>query len=230
VSMERTCGHCGAPLHERVGQARYCDPTCRRRARGARERATFVPKGRPATIPAAHKHKPGDRHGSLVIVERLGRVNGSVRVSCRCDCGNVKALGLPNLLSGATVNCADRENHLDPRHKGEDIGYDGAHNRVKAIKGSASQFPCAECGGPARHWAYSHADAAELRMTHGRQAGSPYSANPDHYAPMCVKCHARFDSGRRQWAPGEGLSLEYLARWAFANPDAFNRQFAEVTA
>ena len=39
-------------------------------------------------------------------------------------------------------------------HKGSTVGYDGAHMRVKRLRGQASQYPCADCGKPASEWSY----------------------------------------------------------------------------
>jgi hypothetical protein len=133
-------------------------------------------------------------------------------VLCRCDCGTVKRLSLGNLTSGVTTNCADRERHPDPRFRGEAITYDGAHNRVHAIKGSASAHPCWRCGGQAEHWAYSHAASDERAMIVGKERGRPYSPNPDHYSPLCRSCHARMDRAHARTSGG-GLSLTHVALW-----------------
>lgn len=80
----------------------------------------------------------------------------------------------------------------------ETIGYDGAHGRVRAKKGSASQYKCVGCGDAAAHWAYDNKDPDELVGTSGfRGEGLRYSTNPDHYQPMCVPCHRRFDTLNR---------------------------------
>ena len=36
------------------------------------------------------------------------------------------------------------------------LTYLEAHLAVKAARGKASDYPCAECGDPARDWAYQH--------------------------------------------------------------------------
>ena len=153
------------------------------------------------------KYKPGDRLAEFVILERhLPNVNRKIKVTCRCDCGRVKLVHLGNLISGLTVNCADRANHPDPRFKGDDVTYDGAHNRVKGERGSASGYPCALCGGPAMDWAYRHSDPDQKVGTSGKGKGKAYSPNPDHYWAACRSCHSRWDIARRK-IPGNGLSL-----------------------
>jgi len=84
-----------------------------------------------------------------------------------------------------------------PSWVGSDIGYSGAHCRVKSMHGSASTFRCVDCGGQAKHWSYNHDDPNEL-ITYERTAnGIAYSDNPEHYSPRCVQCHKVFDLGRK---------------------------------
>lgn len=166
------------------------------------------------------KHAPGARFGSLVIVERLGVRRGSQRVLARCDCGTVREYNLPNLASGATVQCSDRTAHPDRRWKGQHVTYGGAHNRVKRTRGSASGYACVSCGQPAEHWAYSHGDPDERADASGKEKGRPYSARPEHYAPRCRACHAKWDAAERRHterhAPGS-LSLVHHALWLAYN-------------
>lgn len=82
------------------------------------------------------------------------------------------------------------------RWMGDSIGYYGAHQRLSARQGSASDRPCVDCGSQAKHWSYNHSDANE-RIEHGISAnGIAYSTNPEHYSPRCVSCHKAFDLGR----------------------------------
>ena len=176
------------------------------------------PQGLPKTRPNRQRYKPGHRFGGLVLVERRGEVNGSQRVVCRCDCGSVREYSLSNLVSGATVRCTDRSQHPDPRSKGDDITYDGAHNRTKAKRGSASSYRCWKCGGQARDWAYSHTDSDEKRMDNGREAGRPYTTDPMRSLPLCRACHRLFDSttAPRMVASGVATSSPALAlAWAY---------------
>lgn len=72
-----------------------------------------------------------------------------------------------------------------------DIGYSAAHDQVRAARGPAANYPCVNCGAEARQWAYDHADPNERSSDVG-----PYSVDIEHYQPMCVPCHKRFDLGR----------------------------------
>lgn len=56
--------------------------------------------------------------------------------------------------------------------------YSGLHRRVRRALGSASEYECVECGGPALHWSQIHGtDGTAL----------------EHYRPMCQPCHFAYD-------------------------------------
>jgi hypothetical protein len=58
--------------------------------------------------------------------------------------------------------------------------YSTRHMRVRAARGPASQFPCAdECGVQAQDWSQTHGTSGE---------------DPEHYAPRCIKCHRAYDT------------------------------------
>lgn len=74
------------------------------------------------------------------------------------------------------------------------VEYAAAHRRVKVLRGSASMHMCVDCGSQADDWSYSNADPEALTNTEGRRnAGLPYSLDPDHYSPRCKACHKIFD-------------------------------------
>ena len=79
-----------------------------------------------------------------------------------------------------------------PQWRGDDITYVQAHQRVRKAKGRARDHACESCHGPALHWAYDHADPNEKHDENGQA----YSANDDHYRPLCVPCHKRSDLER----------------------------------
>lgn len=83
----------------------------------------------------------------------------------------------------------------------EDIGYTAAHARVRRLKGSASDYPCADCGGPAQDWAYSHSGVKERwELLPEQSAPSPYSTDPEQYDPRCRSCHRLFDAAHKDHA------------------------------
>jgi hypothetical protein len=75
-----------------------------------------------------------------------------------------------------------------PSFVGEDVGYSAAHTRVRKKRGDAYNHLCVDCSEPAKQWAYDHSCVSEKYSDQG-----PYSANTEHYQPMCVPCHKRFD-------------------------------------
>lgn len=79
-----------------------------------------------------------------------------------------------------------------PEHtgwQGDDIGYIAAHDRVRALLGSASDHPCIDCGGRAKDWSYAYG-APNERMD---SRHVPYSPDPSYYFPRCRSCHKKHD-------------------------------------
>lgn len=70
----------------------------------------------------------------------------------------------------------------------EEIGYSGAHYRVRSTRGRAALHVC-PCGKPAAQWAYDNADPAERVDPRGCR----YSLDPARYFPLCASCHKLFD-------------------------------------
>lgn len=70
------------------------------------------------------------------------------------------------------------------------LTYMGAHDRVRRVKGHASEQACLDCGGAAAHWSYDGQDPDELTDP---KTGWKYSVKPEHYEPRCVKCHGTYD-------------------------------------
>lgn len=90
------------------------------------------------------------------------------------------------------TNTPPRYGASNPAWTGDDATYGSAHNRLRQQRGPAGDHPCQHCGRMAAHWAYDHQCPDERTGTdHGRPA--VYSLNPDHYMPLCVRCHRHFD-------------------------------------
>ena len=88
------------------------------------------------------------------------------------------------------------------RWTGDSVGYIGAHRRIRAIKGAASEHLCIECGKPAKQWAYDYKDPDPKEDPRS----GPYSTNPERYQPMCCRCHKRFDVAMA--GPDRGCSVD----------------------
>lgn len=81
-----------------------------------------------------------------------------------------------------------------PSWQGSNIGYMQAHKRIKEALGKARLQSCRQCKGRAAEWAYDGTDANE-RTEMVRGSLLRFSLQPEHYIPMCVKCHRQFDLG-----------------------------------
>jgi len=122
---------------------------------------------------------------------------------CRIgDCGKpVKSSGLCSMHASrlrrhgdpfVVIHQRDRNFPRGERHHswtGPVPTYEVTHRRVKAARGPASGYACADCGARARHWSYDHSDPDELLSDDGRA----YSPDAAHYVPRCVRCHKRYD-------------------------------------
>lgn len=136
------------------------------------------------------------RNGTLSIV--APRVPDSKCVVVGCNKKAFTTGGLCRNHSLGMKRNGDFKNHA----RGElaynwvsesELGYKTAHRRVKTARGSASKYPCVDCGKKARHWSYNHCAEHELSETHERGGVVSYSANIWDYSPRCVSCHKKFD-------------------------------------
>ena len=81
---------------------------------------------------------------------------------------------------------------------GDQASYSARHQRLRAIRGSASQFPCVDCQGPAVDWS--------------QVTGSTGLDVYEDYAPRCRSCHASYDKagerirGYRHLGSSHGLA------------------------
>jgi hypothetical protein len=81
---------------------------------------------------------------------------------------------------------------IAPLWRQDEVGYAGAHYRVRLEKGVASTQTCQHCAGPAQEWAYDHEDGAQLTYL-SPKGPIAYSVDPKHYFALCKPCHTRFD-------------------------------------
>ena len=80
-----------------------------------------------------------------------------------------------------------------PQYRGDRIGYQQAHSRVRYERGRAAGFACTECGNPAKDWALHHdAPAENLRVDqHTVLAGKVFSLDTNDYSPKCASCNKK---------------------------------------
>lgn len=149
--------------------------------------------------PANRGHKPGERFGLLVLVERTGPGYWLVE----CDCGERTTAYVGN-LGNKTTTCgstAHRDYAKRERHgmwRGDEVGYAGAHIRVKREHGSASLWPCScGCGRRADDWAYLGGAPDERVSDNPLSQGLRYSLDIDYYVPLATDCHAKYDTEQR---------------------------------
>jgi len=90
------------------------------------------------------------------------------------------------------------------RWLGDAVDYGAVHRRIKMERGPAKVWPCQHCGDQAAHWAYDHTDPNEKVSDRGR-----YSTDPDHYIPLCHRCHVKFDDNNATgWATRRRRQIE----------------------
>ncbi|AGM12155.1 hypothetical protein M050_gp57 [Streptomyces phage Sujidade] len=139
------------------------------------------------------RHFPGERYGTLVLVERDP---GGKTWTVECDCGAVKPrTELGQLVNGRQYTCGDYTKHQHP-NKIETPTYRAVHSRLEREQGRAAERDCVDCEEQAVHWSYDGLDPNELKSS----LGYSYSTKPDHYQPRCKPCHVRFDGN--QWTKG----------------------------
>ena len=99
----------------------------------------------------------------------------------------------------------DQRGENNTSWRGDDLGYDGAHERVKSVKGKASDHECQDCYFPACDWSYIGGCPSEKVDP---ENGCAYSPNPEMYEPRCRSCHWAYDCRARtsdgRYAPRGG--------------------------
>jgi hypothetical protein len=96
-----------------------------------------------------HQIPTRDMATAAQLLDRSGS-NGSRWKGGRptCSCGKVISW-----RSKSCNACRDRSGLMGSNWRGPKIGYAGAHDRVKSVRGSARTHVC-KCGIAAREWAY----------------------------------------------------------------------------
>lgn len=95
------------------------------------------------------------------------------------------------------------------RYGDAEANYAAAHAKARKRWGDASANRCVRCGGQAKDLAYQHtAGENELRTP----KGSPFSMNPEDYAPMCGICHSALDRSKGGAQQGSRRDLPWIGR------------------
>lgn len=90
------------------------------------------------------------------------------------------------------------EPHVQVRK--QDAAYVTVHGRLKRDRGSASGFPCAVCGAPARWWSYNGSGVDERLEVRADGIEVVYSTDTAQYDPCCIPCAHKRDRPRTRKA------------------------------
>lgn len=136
-----------------------------------------------------------------ISAQRFGRLTAIRRAEgsrwlCRCECGSEVVVTTNALTSGNTSSCGCLRGGATSWKWTLHPSYSTVHFRIRRSIGSASSYPCVDCGRPARDWSYDGRDENELsQMIDGHRRR--YSADPSHYTPRCRSCHKDYDNSLR---------------------------------
>lgn len=148
-----------------------------------------LPAVRRTPVEACAKHADRyARRGSFELARRP--------VTSKCSFGGCARKPVARDLCGTHFKQSSKGLKLTPGLPASifnPVGIHGAHCRVKAIWGSAAQYPCVQCASAAKDWAYDGTDESQAIG----ETGGWYSHFPEFYMPMCRKCHKRRDNAAR---------------------------------
>jgi hypothetical protein len=140
----------------------------------------------------------GQTFGRLTVLERRGSTPGRAALwLARCICGSEVVVVGRHMRTGNTQSCGClfRETvgaRAAERNAKETVGYNGAHKRVRRLRGEPAGHDCVDCSKPAAEWSYARTDPRQLVDAKGRL----FSLDPDHYVPRCIPCHRRHDAAQ----------------------------------
>lgn len=153
----------------------------------------------------------GQRFGRWVVLREAPRRPAPKGKSViwwivKCDCGVIAERRGGALRRGQSRSCGcyarDVAREMGKARTGEaciwwtgdNVTYAGMHQRVRKVRGPASEHPCADCHLAAAHWSYVKGCPDERS---DENLALTYCAHPEHYAPRCVPCHSIYDSETR---------------------------------
>lgn len=190
---DRTCPHCGAPFiaDSDYWGRKYCSIACSYAARKSRGQVERVCETCGKTFMAKRAE----------VKRRGGKY-------CSRACYNANPPRIGSTPEAAARMRIERRAEGNPAFKGNAAGIAAAHDRVRSVRGKASDYPCVECGGVAYDWALSK--GAETTYSAPR-TGRKYSLRIEDYMPMCRRCHVHYDHN--------GTFVQYFGANAHRAPD-----------
>jgi hypothetical protein len=108
-------------------------------------------------------------------------------------CGGRRSHG-----SKTCMRCKDVSGDRNPNWRGDEVNYPGIHERLKALRGSATAYVCEHCDSDARDWAYDHTDPDQKFDPDN----GPFSLDLTKYMPLCKSCHRRVDAANARRRKG----------------------------
>lgn len=136
---------------------------------------------------------------------------------------SVKSLGWCSMHCARFYRHGDPYTHIHQRDRdlstgkdhwnwtGDEVSYFAMHQRLRRLRGRASQMKCVDCDRAAQQWSYSRRGGDRQR----EGQWGPYSISIDDYEPRCIKCHKRHDlADNKGWGrhfDADKVAQEYLA-------------------
>lgn len=204
-ARQGACSDCPAtitvPAGKRGPLPKRC-PECKAVFERHRPSRRGKPKPKPKKA-RVRKYQPGPVDGTCLTLLRYDESNTAYGFFA-CECGNEKRIQLRYVFQGYPAaaqrhdrakTCGDPSQHVDKRHKGEDIAYSTAHHRLVDLYGSALTLPCGKCRDIGDgQWAYLWSSEAPKVQPEGvKDAGLIYSADGSDYTVLCRSCHSHWD-------------------------------------
>jgi hypothetical protein len=193
-----------------------CECGATRRVRGSKLKGTTHcgcqrRKAAPKPPPRKRRRYLGEAHDDLEVIDddpsiRYVSETGmseqrGLLVLCH-NCASETVMTVGNFNRNSTCGCGfvvRMSGPNNPKWKGDDVGYIGAHSRLIRSRGNATEHPCEDCLAPpgiAKEWSYEFNCPAERLGESHPGTMSPYCPVHDHcYVPRCKgDCHKVYDA------------------------------------
>lgn len=155
------------------------------------------------------------------VTPRISSLKSGDAQSCGCSRGRPKAGWRPCPVCG-TLALIRRDNRSCSRACGYQLAraarqaahpsYDVWHHRVTKARGPARDYPCVDCGRPAKDWSTVNSATDDVQA---------------RFQPRCRKCHRRYDGGIGESNPRAKLTDEKVRQLRARRADGWTyRQLA----